>query len=1356
MNIRLIYLIFFIIILIVILFSINRNKREDFNDYSSHTKSSLDVYFPSELNGNDKIDCNNQKICPGICNKENERNKNKNESFYEKFKKKIVTALQYNNVQFVNNPKILIKANAKACNDNTLSTNSCSNAEINITLILSKILNNKIKTISIVLNTNNIESSDNSTNGIFLAKFKTLELRNFGNIIFDEISKNPNANENTIMYKKRDSEGNEIGNEISIKDYFKDSMFLFNIASNDENQSKLFFNKLNDIDINSYFLIGTKGNIINTTYMRNINSEYNKALNFIKNVLNANLINDILENVDSYIYLGFRNKNGEIINNSNTTIFSEVLNKVGTELIGAELYRMIGNSKITNILLDQQAVELKYNKVGDELEPPQMNMNINPSINNLRVQISSDSFPDKIINFSYNNQQSEVYLQNKDNQIGDLGYFKTGVKLKTSNPMNFVLIPISKSNIENSYYIATAELPKALYLTNKGNGNLEMSILKNELRQRWQIKKINENPNDNKYTIKSIYTNEYLTCFPTGGYIDIVNRGKVYLDSNDKHIWKITSISINGSEVMNENDLKDIQENFENRNFFVKEDKVNFNGYYIFSGTNIDDKIKKFLKINLDDNGIGEAIIVKIDDSGNIVENTNDRWILKANGKGYVMGKSVKDGSWLTLNLVDLPLNNPNRGITSERNNVRIKGNVIESDGLNNLANIENSNLINGYIQKITNPANPILGTDWLEAQGINITMDPSKGVGLPKMKLSGFDLSKYIKTYNNDGSCPCDKYCRWSGEVRYQVFSNRFNDKSPYHGWLGSKASLAEVVKKDKRGNIIADSQKFLVPTEKYKIKPDEEYHCYCEKDDSTESRFVNSCGVACNDFNAATNCTVFISQNISIQRPFGTLMNFTMNNNIENLKPTGGMTQIQIFEGNREYTILVDEETKKEYGLTPYCIAQNNWYHGRPLQWIFPGRFNSPWWGWFRTGVFYALDENTYEKLSNKEKSKYVAVSNYISWWPWRVMSFYNYEEPKFDKNCLGTNVNIYFVYRITNFPIPFTLRAWFPVFFFWGGQNTNVRIRRVVSWESRADGHELWVTVENTAGERKEFNVLKSDNWKFAIHRAYTVCTASDWWGRNNKATWSYYKFYVRNVDTKNLLKINRAAINTKNKYIFGIKKKSGYFNLDEAVKLSKALGCEIAPVNILDKLTLKTNYTFSSNNIRKWMVDKNNKTIVGLYNRKRFRGLRVLSNNNANLLCYGPIPLNLPNEFVLDGAAMDAVTGEIVENPYSNGKFETSKIKYYQESSSTSWIKAKKICENKQMKLCSSKDYCPNGPGKLPVGGMRENIQLAPINDRNTWISIGNNKNRLCKIEKNPRWGTNNKSYGFRGTVGCCPK
>jgi hypothetical protein len=1368
MNIRLIYIIFFIIILGIILFSINKNKREYFNDYSSHTKSSLDIYFPSEINDVDKIDCNNQKVCPGICNKEDERNKNKNQSFYEKFKKKIITALQYNDVQFVNNPKILIKANAKACNDNTSSLNSCSNAEINISLILSKILNNEIKTIEIVLNTNNIESSDNSTNGIFLAKFKTLELRNFGNIIFDEISKNPNANENTIMFKKRDLEGNEIGNDISIKDYFRDSMFLFNIASNNENQSTLFFNKLNEIDINSYFLIGTKGNIINTTYMRNINSEYNKTLNFIKNVLNANLINEVTESKDSYLYLGFRNKNGEIINNSNTTFFTEVLNDVGSELIGAQLHRMIANSRINNILLDQQAVELKYNKVGEKLDPPQMNININPnSLNNLRVQISSDSFPDKIINFSYNNQQSEVYLQNKDIQIGNLGYFKTSVELKTSNPMNFVLIPISKSNIENSYYIATAELPKALYLTNKGNGKLEMSLLKNEIKQRWQIKKVNEDPTDNKYTIKSIYTNEYLTCFPTGGYIDIVNRGRVYLDSNDEHIWIITGITINGSEIMDDNDLKDIQENFENRDFFVKEDKLIWNGYYTFDETNIEDKIKKFLKINLDDNGIGEAIIININESGNIDSITDDRWVLKANGKDNVMGKADKDGSWLTLNIVDPPLNNENGGITSERNNIRIQANVIGSDGLNNLANTEYSNLINGYIQKITNPADPILGTDWLEAQGMNITMDPSKGVGLPKMKLSGFDLSNYIKTYNNDGSCPCDKYCRWSGEVRYQVFSNRFNDKSPYHGWLGSKASLAEVVKKDKRGNIIEGSQKFLVPTEKYKTKPGEEYHCYCEKDDSTESRFVNSCGVACNDFNAATNCTTFIGQNISIQRPFGTLMNFTMNNNIENLKPTGGMTQIQIFEGNREYTILVDEETKKEYGLTPYCVTQNNWYFGKSLQWIFPGTFNSPWWGWFRTGVFYALNEETYRTLSAKEKSKYVAVSNYISWWPWRVMSFYNYEEPKFDKNCLGANVNIYFVYRITNFPIPFTLRAWFPVFFFWGGQSTNERIKRVVSWESRANGHELWVTVENTAGERKEFNVLKSDNWKFAMRNAYTVCANSDWWGRNNKATWSYYTFYVRNVDTKNLLKINRAAINTRNKYIFGIKKKSGYFNLAEAVKLSKALGCEIAPVNILDKLTLKTNYTFSSNNIRKWMVDKNNKTIVGLYNRKRFRGLRVLSNNNANLLCYGPIPLNLPNEFVLDGAAMDAVTGEIVKNPYSNGKFETSKIEYNQVPSNTSWNNAKKFCENKQMKLCSSKDYCPRGPGKQPVGGMRGSDQWAPVNNNdrniNNWISIGNfdPNNRLCKTHKeslrvNPRWGTTNKSWAFRGIVGCCPK
>jgi hypothetical protein len=1353
---KLIYLIFFIIILIVILISINRNKiKENFNDYSSHTKSSLDVYFPSELNGSDKINCNNEKICPGICDNKTETT---NISFYEKLKKKIVNTLQYKDVEFVNNPKILIKANAKACNDNTSSTNSCSDAGINITLILSKIVNKETKTISIQLNTNDIKSSDNSTNGMFLGMFKSSELRKFGNIIFDELSKNPSANENNITYK----DGN---NNVSIKDYFRSSMFLFNIASNDENQSKLLLNKLNDIDINSYFLIGTKGNIINTTFMSNVNSEYNKAINFIHDVLESKLIKEVIQSIDSYLYLGFRDKNGQIINNSSSKIFTEVLNNNSIEITGAELYRMIGETKITNILLDQQAVELKYEKVGDELTPTPMNMN--PNINNLRVQISSDTFKDKIINFSYNNQQSEVYLQNKDIQTGNLGYFKTEVKLRTNNPMNFVLIPITKSNIEESYYIATAELPKALYLTNMGNGNLGMSVFKNEAKQRWQIKKLNINPNDNTYTIKSINTDEYLTCFPTGGYIDIVNRGRVYLDKDDKHVWQINRISVNRRDRLNVKEIKRIEENFiGNRDFFVEQDKIKWNGYYIFKKTDFNDKIKKFFKINLDNNGQGEAIIVIVNELGNITE-TDDKWKLKANGKNNVMGKADKDGSWLTLNLVDLPINNNNNGLTSERNNVRIEANVIGSDGLDNLANSEYSNLINGYIQKITNPDKPILGTDFLETKGINITMDPSKGIGIPKMNLSSFDLSKYIKTYNNDGSCPCDKYCKWSGEVRYKVFSNRFNKNSPYNGWLGSKASLAEVVKKDKNGNIIQASQKFLVPTEKYKTKPGEEFYCYCEKDDSAGGRFVNSCGVSCNDFNTATNCTTFISQNISIQRPFGTLMNFTMNNNIENLRPTPGMTQIQIFEGNREFTILVDEENKKEYGLTPYCITQNNWYYGKSLQWIFPGRFNSPWWGWRNMGVFYALDERTYKTLSNSEKSKYVAVSNYISWWPWRVMSFYNYEEPKFDKDCLGANVNIYFVYRITNFPIPFTLKAWFPVFYFWGGQNSNQRISRVVSWEARADGHELWVTVENTAGERKEFNVLKSNNWKFAIDNAYTVCAAGDWWGRNNKSTWSYYTFYVRNVDTKNLLKINRAAINTKNKYIFGIKKNSGYFNLDEAVKFSKALGCDIAPVNILDKLTSKNNYSFSTISLRKWMVDNNNKTIVGLYNRKSFKGLRVLSNNDAELLCYGPMPLNLPIGYSLQGAAMNADTGEIVLNPYSNGKFETNKIKYFNIPSRTTWNEANKFCSNQNMKLCSSKNYCPQGPFKNPVGGMRGSDQWAPVNNNdgntNNWISIGNydpNK-RLCKTHKeslggNPGWGTGKRSFGFRGIVGCCPK
>jgi hypothetical protein len=247
----------------------------------------------------------------------------------------------------------------------------------------------------------------------------------------------------------------------------------------------------------------------------------------------------------------------------------------------------------------------------------------------------------------------------------------------------------------------------------------------------------------------------------------------------------------------------------------------------------------------------------------------------------------------------------------------------------------------------------------------------------------------------------------------------------------------------------------------------------------------------------------------------------------------------------------------------------------------------------------------------------------------------------------------------------------------------------------------------------------------------------------------------------------MKINRAAINTRNKYIFGIKKKFGYFNIAEAVKLSKALGCEIAPVRILDKFASKNNFEFSDDLLRKWMIDNKNRTIVGLYNKNKFKGLKVLSNNDAELLCYGPIPLNLPNEFMLQEPAMDANNGEIIPEPYSNGKFETNKIKYFDVPKNTNWDNANKFCSNQNMKLCSSKDYCPQGPLKNPVGGVRNSDQWAPVNNNdgnnNNWISIGNEDpdKRLCKTHLEslnipPGWGTGNGIFGFRGIVGCCPK
>jgi hypothetical protein len=1309
-KIKPIHILILVIVLLIIFFSIKKysQTQENFsNDYNSITRSSLDVYYPEE----------------NISTPQTGIKKSINDIYRNYLKPLLTKPLQYENPAFVNKPRILLKATAKACPSST--TSPCT-GNLSILLTVSKVFSpTNTKTVPINLDTSSLNSSDGSSTGMFVAIFTETKLNDFANYVINSTQ----TTEDTIKFGTDNK---------SIREYLKNDIFLYNTII--PAQCTAFLNKLKTILPKTYFVIGTKGAYVGQ--LTPSNTPFNQLIQFIKGQMNARLIDQANLDSKSYIYQGYRNKDGIFDNNDSSNLDTEVLDATND----AKLKRKVGTTMADGVYIGTSPIQFTFTKTGTSLPavPP-----TNPDIKRNRVQIASNRYStatmDKIINFSYNNQESDVYLQNKDIQTGP----------NTNNPMNFVLIPVSE-NTSLGYYIATADLPKALYLTAMDGGKLGMSILKNDLSQRWEIIKTDSIPTNNLYRIKSILTGQFLTCFPTGGYLEPY-QGKVYLDNTDNHVWKIVTIQYGVNDFkMSKAKIDEITsiEGFDGeRKFFSKQDVFKWNGSYIYRKTT-DGTKNDFLTINLNDNGVGK------------ISFDNKTYDIKANTKTFAIGQIDKN-SWITLQMIDPKLGNPNGGLTSIRNSIRIKANIVDSNGVENIGNTNLSFVMNSYIQKVTDPSKPLNYNDYLESQGINVTLDAKNGIGLPKANLVSDDLSKYIKTFNNDGSCPCDKYCRWSGEVRSQVFNNRFNQKSPYYGWPGAKAAVAEVVRKNKKGDIIDGSRRFLNTAEKYVRKSDETFSCYCERDNSAQGRFVNSCGVSCNDFNALTNCTLFISQNIRIQAPFGSLMNFTMNNNLENLKPTPGTTQIQIFEANREFAILFDDGTKKEYALTPYCLAQNN-YQGQPLQQtIFPGRFNSPSAGWNAVGVFYAVSDATFNTLSTNEKAKYVPVTNYSSWIPWRTMSYYNQEPPRFDKNCLGAYVNIYFVYRILNMPETVSFKAVFPVFYYWGSQKTNERISRVVSRRASADGKELFVTVENTAGERREFSVLKSDNWKFAIDNAYLVCADKDWWDRNNTSTQSSFTFYVRNMDKANMTKIYRGQINSREKYVFGIKKKYGFIDLADAVKLSKAFGCEIAPVSILNKFSAKNNYSFDTNILRNWVVNEKNKTVIGLYNKTT--KLRILTNfTDANLLCYGPFPLNLPDEYELNGAIFDGTNGNIIQNPYTNGP-GSSKVQFFDTNQGNlTWPRAGDFCASKNMRLCSSKEYCPNGKLKNPEGGMRKGDRWAPVNDndgnKNNWISIGDYdpSKRLCRthldsLGNSPAWGNDpNRFYSYKGMIGCCPK
>lgn len=98
-----------------------------------------------------------------------------------------------------------------------------------------------------------------------------------------------------------------------------------------------------------------------------------------------------------------------------------------------------------------------------------------------------------------------------------------------------------------------------------------------------------------------------------------------------------------------------------------------------------------------------------------------------------------------------------------------------------------------------------------------------------------------------------------------------------------------------------------------------------------------------------------------------------------------------------------------------------------------------------------------------------------------------------------------------------------------------------------------------------------------------------------------------------------------------------------------------------------------------------------------------------------------------------------------------------------STSITWDDANKACKDDGLSLCPLSQYCPEGAGKPPAGGITEGDHWAPTNDYpNSWVSVGDYDaaRRVCKLHDelfgSPAWGTQPSTYKFKGHVRCCAR
>jgi hypothetical protein len=98
---------------------------------------------------------------------------------------------------------------------------------------------------------------------------------------------------------------------------------------------------------------------------------------------------------------------------------------------------------------------------------------------------------------------------------------------------------------------------------------------------------------------------------------------------------------------------------------------------------------------------------------------------------------------------------------------------------------------------------------------------------------------------------------------------------------------------------------------------------------------------------------------------------------------------------------------------------------------------------------------------------------------------------------------------------------------------------------------------------------------------------------------------------------------------------------------------------------------------------------------------------------------------------------------------------------------SWDRAAQYCTEQGMTLCNYKDYCPQGPGKLPVYPLPKIDTWAPVSDsHNQWVQLGDARmcklhtdvckgpNQWCDKDGKPKWGNQSRKEGFRKAFMCC--